>query len=86
MRDNFRVYLERAHPAFLRSSCFRHCLLCNILTTMLKPNFEDPINSAKQIIENNITLFVRTRNKKWYFETIRSQLDNLRKASHSRNT
>ena len=32
---------------------------------MLKPNFEDPIDSAKQLIENNITLFEMPSNEYW---------------------
>ena len=31
--------------------------MCDLLKTIFKPNFEDPIDSAKQLIENNITLF-----------------------------
>ena len=31
--------------------------MCNILTTMLRPNFEDPLNTAQQLVDNNITLY-----------------------------
>ena len=34
-----------------------HILLCNILTTILKPNFEEPLDTAKQLVEKNITLY-----------------------------
>ena len=33
-------------------------MLCNILTTLLRPNFEEPLDTAKQLVErNNITLY-----------------------------
>ena len=35
---------------------FRHILLCNLLTTMLRPNFEDPFDTVQQLIDNNITV------------------------------
>ena len=31
-------------------------MLCNILTTILQPNFEEPIDTAKQLNEQNITV------------------------------
>ena len=34
-----------------------HILLCNILTTILKPNFEEPLDTAKQLVEKHITLY-----------------------------
>ena len=37
--------------------CFNIPLFCNILTTILRPNFEEPLNTAKQMVENNITMF-----------------------------
>ena len=46
-------------------SFFRHCLLCDIVNVMLKPRFEDPIDSAKQLIENNITLFTTPGSDYW---------------------
>ena len=33
-------------------------MLCNILTTMLRPNLEDPMNTAQDLVDNNITLYV----------------------------
>ena len=36
---------------------FRHILLCNLLTTILRPNFEKPLDTAKQLVEKNITLY-----------------------------
>ena len=36
---------------------FRHILLCNLLTTILRPNFEEPLDTAKQLVEKNITLY-----------------------------
>ena len=32
----------------------RHILLCNLLTTILRPNFEEPL---EQLVEKNITLY-----------------------------
>ena len=32
-------------------------LFCNILTTILRPNFKDPLNTAQQMVDNNITMF-----------------------------
>ena len=36
---------------------YSHILLCNILTTILKPNFEEPLDTAKQLVEQNIVLY-----------------------------
>ena len=35
----------------------RHILECNLLTTILRPNFEDPLDTARYLVERNITLF-----------------------------
>ena len=35
----------------------RHILLCNLLTTILRPSFEEPLDTAKQLVEKNITLY-----------------------------
>ena len=32
-------------------------MLCNILTSILRPNFEEPIDTVKQLVEKNITLY-----------------------------
>ena len=32
-------------------------MLCNFLTTILRPNFEEPLDTAKQLVEKNITLY-----------------------------
>ena len=37
---------------------FSHILLCNLLTTILRPNFEEPLDTAKQLVENNITIYM----------------------------
>ena len=34
-----------------------HILLCNLLTVLLKPRYEEPVNSAHDLIERNITPF-----------------------------
>ena len=46
--------MNRRNYSFLS---FSHILLCNILTTILRPNFEDPLDTAKQLVEKNITLY-----------------------------
>ena len=37
--------------------CFRHILLCNVLTTILRPNFEEPLDTLDQLVEKKIILF-----------------------------
>ena len=32
-------------------------MLCNLLTTILRPNFEEPLDTARQLVEKNITLY-----------------------------
>ena len=32
-------------------------MLCNILIVILRPNFEEPLDTAKQLVEKNITLY-----------------------------
>ena len=34
-----------------------HILLCNILTVILRPEFEEPLDTAKQLVEQNITIY-----------------------------
>ena len=41
----------------LINDVFSHILLCNLLTTILRPNFEEPLDTAKQLVEKNITLY-----------------------------
>ena len=36
---------------------FSHILLCNLLTTILRPNFEEPLDTSKQLVEKNIMLY-----------------------------
>ena len=31
--------------------------MCNILSTILRPNFEDPLDTAQQLVDNNITIY-----------------------------
>ena len=35
--------------------CFSHILLCNLLNTILRPNFEDPLDTANQLVKKDIT-------------------------------
>ena len=32
-------------------------MLCNILTVILRPNFEEPLDTAKQLVEKKITFY-----------------------------
>ena len=44
-------------------------MLCNILTVILRPNFEEPLDTAKQLVEKNITIFfdpmLGENNRQW---------------------
>ena len=42
----------------IESIIFSHILLCNLLTVILRPNFEEPLDTAKQLVEQNITLYM----------------------------
>ena len=51
---------------------FSHILLCNILTVILRPNFEEPLDTAKQLVEKNITIYIQAGledNKQWLLES-----------------
>ena len=36
---------------------YREAYLCNLLTEMFRPRFEDPIDSAQDLVDRNIQLF-----------------------------
>ena len=36
---------------------FSHILLCNLLSVLLRPNFEQPVDTAQDIIDKNMTIF-----------------------------
>ena len=40
-------------------------MLCNLLTTILRPNFEEPLDTAKQLVEKNITLYMIPGREIW---------------------
>ena len=42
---------------YLIKNVFSHILVCNLLTTILRPNFEEPLDTAKQLVEKKITLY-----------------------------
>ena len=49
-----------------------HILLCNIVTVILSPNFEDSLDTAKQLDEKNITIYFgpgSELNKQWLLES-----------------
>ena len=46
-------------------------MLCNILTVILRPNFEEPLDTAKQLVEKNITIYFwpgAESNRQWLVE------------------
>ena len=47
------------------NNVFSHILLCNLLTTILRPNFEEPLDTAKQLVEKNITIFMAPGTQIW---------------------
>ena len=44
---------------------FSHILLCNLLSTILKPNFEEPLDTAKQLVDRNIILYMGPGYEYW---------------------
>ena len=40
-------------------------MLCNLLTTILKPSFEEPLDTAKQLVDKNITLYNTPGSEIW---------------------
>ena len=36
-----------------------------MLTTILRPNFEEPLDTAKQLVEQNITLYMHSYGESW---------------------
>ena len=50
------MYLVILQSSCLNKIIFSHILLCNLLTTILKPNFEEPLDTINQLIEKNISI------------------------------
>ena len=53
----------RNQPLILKCSNFFHqhfrqALLCNVLEVMMKPNFEPPAHTLRQILDRNLTLYM----------------------------
>ena len=53
----------RNQPLILKCSNFFHqhfrlALVCNILEVMMKPNFEPPAHTLRQILDRNLTLYM----------------------------
>ena len=46
---------------------FRHILLCNLLTTILRPNFEEPLDTVKQLVERNIEIYTTPGSYFWKY-------------------
>ena len=65
------------------NNVFSHILLCNLLTTILRPNFEEPLDTAKQLVEKNITLYGGPGGHLWKKSLLDSSIeDSLRNSFH----
>ena len=60
---------------------FSHCLLCNILTTMLRPNFENPIDTAREIVERNLTVLMWPNGHIWIQFLAQSPIEDYQRLS-----
>ena len=58
---------------------FSHILLCNILTTILRPNFEKPLDTANQLVEHKFTLYLWPEAQIWKQFLIQSSLTDYSK-------
>ena len=45
----------------------RHILFCNVLTTILRPNFEEPLDTVKQLVERNIEIYTTPGSYFWKY-------------------
>ena len=45
----------------------RHILFCNVLTTILRPNFEEPLDTVKQLVESNIKIYTTPGSSFWKY-------------------
>ena len=55
------------------------------MTTILRPNFEDPLNTAQDLVDNNITMFGKPYNYHSYIfnESVDPALKELAKTYHT---
>ena len=61
-----------------------HCLMCNFLTTILKPNFEPFVDTAQQLVDKNMTIYFFPRSGKSWIESFKKAKDpNLQKLGES---
>ena len=56
----------------------RHILLCNLLTTILRPNFEEPLDTAEQLVEKNITIYMTPGTEIWKQFLLQSSIPEYR--------
>ena len=66
--------VKHTHSSLTKSvfSFFSHILLCNVLTVILRPNFEEPLDTAKQLDEKDITIYFEPGfdgNKQWLLDS-----------------
>ena len=61
-----------------------HCLMCNFLTTILKPNFEPFVDTAQQLVDKNMTIyFMPNTPPQWIDNFKESKNPNLQKLGES---
>ena len=58
-------------------------MLCDILEVMMKPNFESPVISVRQILDRNITLFMTPDDYAWKVLFKRSNIPELREIAET---
>ena len=44
---------------------FRHCILCNFLTTLLRPNFDKAVDTVEELVEREIMVFDMPGTEMW---------------------
>ena len=62
---------------------FRQALLCNVLEVMMKPNFEPPAHTLRQILDRNITLYMWPSAYAWKVDFARSDFPELREIAET---
>lgn len=64
------------------SDDFSHALQCNLLTTMLRPNYEKPLDYAKDLLDRDITLFTWDYGHLWKQLLVESAIPDYRELGH----
>ena len=58
-------------------------MLCDVLEVMMKPNFESPAHTLRQILDRNITLYVEPGSYAYKVEFSRSDIPELREIAET---